>query len=129
MTPTGSVPTPTLDHTGHDDDEDHAFDHDDADKHLHSTPIVSGAATPSLKPSPTESVGCEAHGDHWHCKAAVGAATTLTGSGFTSIIPLAPTAGTGAAAADAASTAGGARPQATGFAAAGLAVAAIAMAI
>ncbi|RSL67935.1 hypothetical protein CEP54_003018 [Fusarium duplospermum] len=24
----------------------------------------------SLAPSPTESVGCEPHGDHWHCEAA-----------------------------------------------------------
>lgn len=23
--------------------------------------------TGSLAPSPTESVGCEPHGDHWHC--------------------------------------------------------------
>ncbi|KAK2739968.1 hypothetical protein FQN57_006287 [Myotisia sp. PD_48] len=25
------------------------------------------AATTSLPPSPTESTGCEPHGDHWHC--------------------------------------------------------------
>ena len=25
------------------------------------------AGTESLAPSPTESVGCEPHGDHWHC--------------------------------------------------------------
>ncbi|GFF31289.1 hypothetical protein IFM46972_03189 [Aspergillus udagawae] len=39
-----------------DHDHDHDHDHDDDD----------GAATPTV-PSPTESVGCEPHGDHWHC--------------------------------------------------------------
>ncbi|KXH45549.1 hypothetical protein CSAL01_08602 [Colletotrichum salicis] len=36
--------------------EDHDHDHDDDD---HSS------GTGSLAPSPTESVGCEPHGDHW----------------------------------------------------------------
>ncbi|EEU40565.1 uncharacterized protein NECHADRAFT_90611 [Fusarium vanettenii 77-13-4] len=31
-------------------------------------PAVLAAET--LAPSPTESVGCEPHGDHWHCEAA-----------------------------------------------------------
>ncbi|KAH6850109.1 hypothetical protein B0I37DRAFT_413532 [Chaetomium sp. MPI-CAGE-AT-0009] len=26
------------------------------------------AGTASLAPSPTESIGCEPHGDHWHCE-------------------------------------------------------------
>lgn len=33
----------------HDDDHDHA------------------SGTGAIAPSPTESVGCEPHGDHWHC--------------------------------------------------------------
>ncbi|KAI2467493.1 hypothetical protein F4781DRAFT_309900 [Annulohypoxylon bovei var. microspora] len=32
--------------------------------------------TGSLAPSPTESVGCEPHGDHWHCDGAVIASST-----------------------------------------------------
>ena len=35
----------------------HDHDHDDDDHHT--------TGTGSLKPSPTESVGCEPHGDHW----------------------------------------------------------------
>ncbi|KAH7274746.1 hypothetical protein NW759_004740 [Fusarium solani] len=36
----------------------------------------SAGATESLAPSPTESVGCEPHGDHWHCEGpATGAAS------------------------------------------------------
>lgn len=31
----------------------------------HDEDHEEGSAT--LAPSPTESVGCEAHGDHWHC--------------------------------------------------------------
>jgi hypothetical protein len=41
----------------HDDDHDHDHDHDTT-------------GTESLAPSPTESTGCEPHGDHWHCEAA-----------------------------------------------------------
>lgn len=128
MTSTGSVPTPTPDHPDHDDDA--AFDHDDVDKHLHTTPVVPGASTATLKPSPTESFGCEPHGDHWHCEGSLTAATTLTGSGFTSVITPAPTTAAGtAAAADATSTAGAGRSQVTGLAVAGLAAAAVALAI
>ncbi|EXF79079.1 hypothetical protein CFIO01_06401 [Colletotrichum fioriniae PJ7] len=43
------------------------------------------AQSESLAPSPTESVGCEPHGDHWHCEgarattaAAVSGTTLLT---------------------------------------------------
>ncbi|KAI1206122.1 uncharacterized protein F4807DRAFT_238144 [Annulohypoxylon truncatum] len=32
--------------------------------------------TGSLAPSPTESVGCEPHGDHWHCDGAVVTSST-----------------------------------------------------
>ncbi|KAK3329211.1 hypothetical protein B0H66DRAFT_540441 [Apodospora peruviana] len=34
----------------------------------------------SLAPSPTESVGCEAHGDHWHCDA-----PRITSSGVSAV--------------------------------------------
>ncbi|KAH8172459.1 hypothetical protein LIA77_06714 [Sarocladium implicatum] len=37
------------------DDHDHDHDHDDD-------------AAAEAGPSPTESVGCEPHGDHWHCE-------------------------------------------------------------
>ncbi|KAK7921645.1 hypothetical protein PG985_009667 [Apiospora marii] len=52
--------------TEHDHDHDHDHDHE----HEHES------GTGSLKPSPTESTGCHAHGDHWHCDGPVGAATT-----------------------------------------------------
>ncbi|KAH6636144.1 hypothetical protein F5144DRAFT_167273 [Chaetomium tenue] len=48
-------------------------DHDD-----HSHPDEAGTA--SLAPSPTESIGCEPHGDHWHCEGPRPPATE-TGSG------------------------------------------------
>ncbi|RYP51486.1 hypothetical protein DL768_003170 [Monosporascus sp. mg162] len=48
---------------------DHDEDHDDAE------------GTGSLAPSPTESVGCEPHGDHWHCD---GPAETAAESGESS---------------------------------------------
>ncbi|KAF4981171.1 hypothetical protein FZEAL_2971 [Fusarium zealandicum] len=50
--------------------EDHDHDHDHEDH--------SAGATESMAPSPTESVGCEPHGDHWHCE---GPASTGTASG------------------------------------------------
>lgn len=37
--------------------------------------------TASLPPSPTESVGCHPHGDHWHCD---GPASTTAGGEETS---------------------------------------------
>ncbi|KAK1752658.1 hypothetical protein QBC47DRAFT_389044 [Echria macrotheca] len=58
----------------HDDDDDHDHDHDD--DHDHAVTSVAGAV--SLKPSPTESVGCTAHGDHWHCLGPV--VPTFTGT-------------------------------------------------
>ena len=38
----------------------------------------STSASESLPPSPTESVGCEPHGDHWHCEAAATATGTAS---------------------------------------------------
>ena len=29
--------------------------------------LAGAQTTESLAPSPTESTGCEPHGDHWHC--------------------------------------------------------------
>ncbi|KAL4890560.1 hypothetical protein BDV59DRAFT_204273 [Aspergillus ambiguus] len=50
-------------------DEDHEEDHEDS------------TASPTM-PSPTESVGCEPHGDHWHCDgpAETGASASGTSS-------------------------------------------------
>ncbi|KAF3144003.1 hypothetical protein TWF569_007168 [Orbilia oligospora] len=56
-TPVATVTTADHDHHTDDDDDDH--DH-----------------TGTLAPSPTESVGCEAHGDHWHCEGPVAVTTT-----------------------------------------------------
>ncbi|KXJ97037.1 hypothetical protein Micbo1qcDRAFT_155780 [Microdochium bolleyi] len=75
-------------------------DHDD-DDHSHSA-----TGTKSLAPSPTESIGCEPHGDHWHCDgpatssaAGVGAATTSSKShadaAGTGSLPPSPTASVG----------------------------------
>jgi hypothetical protein len=38
-------------------------DHDDHDDHTDHPASTGG----SIEPSPTESIGCEPHGDHWHC--------------------------------------------------------------
>ncbi|KAF6795385.1 hypothetical protein CSOJ01_13448 [Colletotrichum sojae] len=46
--------------------EDHDHDHDDHDDH--DDDHASG--TGSLPPSPTASVGCEPHGDHWYVESA-----------------------------------------------------------
>lgn len=42
--------------------------HDEHDEHDHAAeaPTKTNAA-PELAPSPTESIGCHSHGDHWHC--------------------------------------------------------------
>ncbi|KAF4122056.1 hypothetical protein GMORB2_7649 [Geosmithia morbida] len=45
-------------------EHDHDHDHDD------------GETSGTLAPSPTESTGCEPHGDHWHCDAAVSETAT-----------------------------------------------------
>ncbi|KFY94601.1 hypothetical protein V500_03143 [Pseudogymnoascus sp. VKM F-4518 (FW-2643)] len=52
-------------------------DHDDEDHTDH--PASTGA---SMAPSPTESIGCEPHGDHWHCDGA--RSTTPGGAVITS---------------------------------------------
>ena len=50
---------------------------DDHDDHEHT----DEAGTATLAPSPTESIGCEPHGDHWHCEGPRPPATeTETGS-------------------------------------------------
>ncbi|KAK0732527.1 hypothetical protein B0T21DRAFT_384785 [Apiosordaria backusii] len=70
-TATGTAPvvTSTAAHHDHDDDDhDHTDDEDD-----HTD--VPGTGT--IKPSPTESYGCEAHGDHWHCEGHRTASSTL----------------------------------------------------
>lgn len=41
---------------------------------------TDAAGTGSLAPSPTESIGCEPHGDHWHCEGPRPPAETETGS-------------------------------------------------
>ncbi|KAF3935821.1 hypothetical protein ABW19_dt0206500 [Dactylella cylindrospora] len=55
--------------------EDHT-DHHHTDEEEHET-HTDEEGTGTLGPSPTESIGCEAHGDHWHCDGPVEASTTL----------------------------------------------------
>ena len=45
-------------------EEDHDHDHDDEDHDDHD----DGGEMVTLPPSPTESVGCVPHDDHWHCE-------------------------------------------------------------
>ncbi|KAK4647418.1 uncharacterized protein QC761_101320 [Podospora bellae-mahoneyi] len=74
---TGAAPVVTTaaahhDHDSDGDDHDHDHDHtDDEDDH------TDAPGTGSIKPSPTESYGCEAHGDHWHCDGHRTASSTL----------------------------------------------------
>ena len=105
-------------------DDHHDQKDDGEDEHDHTDAPGSG----SLKPSPTESYGCEVHGDHWHCEGAVTASTTAASSAAVSSSPsgggaAATTAGTGstAAAQSTSSTAGAVRGQATGLTLVGLA--------
>ncbi|KAJ2986213.1 hypothetical protein NUW58_g5133 [Xylaria curta] len=49
---------------------------------------LSSALAQTLPPSPTASVGCEPHGDHWHCDGPA----TVTSSG---VLPPSPTASVG----------------------------------
>ncbi|EAQ91381.1 predicted protein [Chaetomium globosum CBS 148.51] len=64
--PTTTIPPPVITTTSAatDDDDEHTDE----------------AGTASLAPSPTESIGCEPHGDHWHCEGPRPPATE-TGSG------------------------------------------------
>ncbi|TDZ28418.1 hypothetical protein C8035_v007556 [Colletotrichum spinosum] len=67
--------------------EDHDHDHDE-DDHDHS-------GTGVLPPSPTESVGCLAHGDHWHCDGPV-STTSESGAAVTTTVATTAAAGTNA---------------------------------
>ncbi|PGH04794.1 hypothetical protein GX51_03279 [Blastomyces parvus] len=49
---------------------------DDEHEHEHNQPTASGSSSQDPGPSPTESVGCEPHGDHWHCDGPATATTT-----------------------------------------------------
>ncbi|KAK3395795.1 hypothetical protein B0T20DRAFT_45618 [Sordaria brevicollis] len=94
------------DHDDHDhDEEDHDHDHDEH-------------TSVSLKPSPTESYGCEPHGDHWHCAGHVSATATASAG-------LASSASASASATPSIAAAG--RKGASGLAAAGLAIMALAL--
>ncbi|KAK4151063.1 hypothetical protein C8A00DRAFT_36292 [Chaetomidium leptoderma] len=52
-------------------------DHGEGEGEHHTDEHTDATGTGSLKPSPTESYGCEPHGDHWHCEGPV----TAAGSG------------------------------------------------
>ncbi|KAI1802335.1 hypothetical protein F4811DRAFT_554953 [Daldinia bambusicola] len=43
--------------------------------------FASVAAAQSLPPSPTASVGCHPHGDHWHCDGPASSTSSATPSG------------------------------------------------
>ncbi|EPS35346.1 hypothetical protein H072_11278 [Dactylellina haptotyla CBS 200.50] len=51
-------------------------DHENHTNEVHAT-HTDHEGTGTLAPSPTESVGCEAHGNHWHCD---GPRETLAGT-------------------------------------------------
>ncbi|KAM0269057.1 hypothetical protein ACHAQH_009835 [Verticillium albo-atrum] len=58
-------------------EEDHDHDHEHDHDHDHES-HASESLHPSLPPSPTASTGCEPHGDHWHCEAAVETGAQVT---------------------------------------------------
>ncbi|AEO59560.1 hypothetical protein MYCTH_2307967 [Thermothelomyces thermophilus ATCC 42464] len=127
-TTTGAALTTSTAAHDHDEDDDHDHDHDHDDDHDGST---DATGTGSLKPSPTESYGCVAHGDHWHCEGPItassaGTASTLATTTITSSsTPAASSIGTtDAAAASSTSTAGAPRLELAGLGFAGLAAAA-----
>lgn len=62
--PSSTPPPVGDDHDDHDGEDDHHDDGDDG--HHHDDDDAAG--TGSLPPSPTDSVGCSAHGDHWDCE-------------------------------------------------------------
>lgn len=74
VTTTG-VPATTS--AAHDHDHDEDEDEDEDDDHDHT----DAAGTGALAPSPTESYGCEPHGDHWHCEGAISASSTAAPTG------------------------------------------------
>jgi hypothetical protein len=112
VTTTAAAATTSAAHDhDHDDDEDD-HDHDDDDH-------TDAAGTGSLAPSPTESYGCEPHGDHWHCEGAITASTTVPPTG---------TGAQNAATTTSSSTAGAAHFEVAGLGFAGIAaVAAMAL--
>ncbi|KAK5656989.1 hypothetical protein OQA88_3512 [Cercophora sp. LCS_1] len=115
-TVSGVAVTTTL-AAGHDDhDHTHDDDHDEDDHSSHTDEPGAG----SLKPSPTESYGCESHGDHWHCEGKVGATSSLI------IATTGTTTSTGAVAGGATPTGAATRSQAAGL---GLMAAALVMAL
>ncbi len=96
-------------------------DEDDHDHEEHTD--TSGTA--SLKPSPTESYGCEPHGDHWHCEGPITA--SVSGSGLSTLLTTTAPTGTSSSVSTASpsvSTAVAARYEVAGMGFAGLAVAA-----
>lgn len=58
------------------------------------------AGTESLAPSPTESVGCEPHGDHWHCDGPAGTSSSAATGTSTAAAEETSSVATGAAAGD-----------------------------
>ena len=68
--PTSSAPAAVTTSDAHDHDDDHTDE--------------PGTAT--LAPSPTESVGCEPHGDHWHCDGPATAVSTSVPATLTTAV-------------------------------------------
>ncbi|KAK4097163.1 hypothetical protein N658DRAFT_311873 [Parathielavia hyrcaniae] len=112
-----AVTTTTVTSSAHDDDDD---DDDEEEEHTDHT-----AGTASLAPSPTESYGCEPHGDHWHCEGAVTALSTgsvtvtVTSSGADAITTTETSTSTSATASP--TTAGAAHYEVAGLGFAGIA--------
>ncbi|WYZ33935.1 hypothetical protein EsH8_I_000211 [Colletotrichum jinshuiense] len=100
--------------------EDHDHDEDD---HDHS------AGTASLAPSPTESIGCLPHGDHWHCEGPASAASTEAGTASTTNAAATTTSAAASSAAASNSTQPTTSAVPAGAARAGFGVAAIAAAL
>ncbi|KAK3299836.1 uncharacterized protein B0H64DRAFT_1800 [Chaetomium fimeti] len=70
-TTTAAAATTSAAHDHDEDEDDHDHDEDDDD-----STHTDAAGTGALAPSPTESYGCEPHGDHWHCEGAITASPT-----------------------------------------------------
>ncbi|KAI6783637.1 uncharacterized protein J7T54_005666 [Emericellopsis cladophorae] len=71
---TGATASATEAHD-HEEEDDHDHEHSDEEhsheEHSdeeHSDEEHSDEDVEAAGPSPTESVGCEPHGDHWHCE-------------------------------------------------------------
>ncbi|GAB1317469.1 hypothetical protein MFIFM68171_07679 [Madurella fahalii] len=76
---TTAAPEPTTTAGGDDGNDD--AEHTDA------------PGTNSLGPSPTESIGCEPHGDHWHCDGPRPPAETASETDITTLATLTTTSG------------------------------------